>query len=92
MNDGHYAKVANPSVTNQRSPNIRCYTVRDLLAALALSRTTFFDLYHRGQLPFLEELKPRIGKRLRFRADLVDRYLAGEWGQSRTFTSVRRRA
>jgi len=92
MRSARYPKPGAPSVANQRSPNIRCYTVRDLLTALALSRTTLFDLYHRGQLPFLEELKPRIGKRLRFRADLVDRYLAGEWGQSRTFSSVRRRA
>jgi excisionase family DNA binding protein len=63
----------------------RCYTVQELLTALQLSRTTFFDQLAAGHLPFLEELKPRIGNRRRFRADLVDRYLAGQWGQARSF-------
>lgn len=70
----------------------RCYLVRDLLPLLKLSRTTFFNLLRRGQLPFLEELKPRLGGRARYRADLVDRYLAGEWGQPRSFASHRRSA
>jgi len=56
----------------------RCYTVADLLSMLQLSRSVFFMLKSTGQLPFLEELRPRIGRKLRFRADLVDRYLAGE--------------
>ena len=91
MRSSLYAKPAAESVRN-RTDAKRCYTVRDLLLALSLSRTTFFDLYHAGKLPFLEELQPRIGKRLRFRADLVERYLAGEWGQSRSFASARRRS
>lgn len=68
----------------------RCYTVAQLLEILALPRRTFFTLKKAGRLPFLEELKPRIGRRARFRADLVDRYLAGQWGQSRSFASHRR--
>jgi predicted DNA-binding transcriptional regulator AlpA len=63
----------------------RCYTVNEILAALHLARSSFYDRWHRGELPFLEELKPRIGNRPRFRADLVDRYLAGQWGQPRSF-------
>jgi len=70
----------------------RCYLVRDLLPMLKLSRASFFDLLKRGKLPFLEELKPRIGGRARYRADLVDRYLAGEWGLPRSFSSHRRSA
>lgn len=68
----------------------RCYTVPQILDLLQMPRRTFFALKKAGQLPFLEELHPRIGRRVRFRADLVDRYLAGEWGRSRAFASHRR--
>ena len=67
----------------------RCYTVPQLLERLDMSRSTFFALKAAGKLPYLEELKPRCGRRLRFRADLVDRYLAGQWGQPRSFASHR---
>ncbi len=70
----------------------RCYTVPQVLALLQLKISSFTHLKKTGQLPFLEELQPRIGKRVRYRADLVDRYLAGQWGQSRTFSSHRRSA
>jgi hypothetical protein len=69
----------------------RSYFIADLLAVLHLSRSTFYDLKAAGQLPFLEELRPRLGRRPRYRADLVDRYLAGEWGQSRYLASHRRK-
>jgi excisionase family DNA binding protein len=52
-----------------------CYTVADLVAILKISRRAFYKLWKNGELPFLEELKPRIGRRARFRADLVDRWL-----------------
>jgi hypothetical protein len=39
-----------------------------------------------GGLPFIEELRPRLGRnRPRFRADLIDRYLAGQWHGPRAF-------
>jgi hypothetical protein len=57
---------------------MKCYTVAQLLIMLEMSRSTFFGLKATGQLPFLEELRPRLGRRLRFRADLVDRYLQGD--------------
>jgi len=57
----------------------RCYLLGELLDKLQMSRSLFFDLKKRGALPFLEELRPRIGRRARYRADLVDRYLRGEW-------------
>ena len=63
----------------------RCYTVEMLLEKLSMSRSTFFELKRTGQLPFLEELRPRLGRRLHFRADLVDRYLAGQWIGPRAF-------
>ncbi len=59
----------------------RCYTVAQLLEKLGMARATFFTLKKAHKLPFLEELRPRIGRRARYRADLVDRYLAGEWRQ-----------
>ena len=57
----------------------RCYTIADLLIALQMSRPTFDRLRHAGALPMLEELQPRIGGRPRYRADLVDRYLANQF-------------
>jgi len=68
----------------------RCYTVEQLLEKLQLPRRTFFTLKKAGKLPFLEELSPRLGRRARYRADLVDRYLAGQWGHPRSFASRRR--
>jgi hypothetical protein len=68
----------------------RCYTVADLLEKLQVPRATFFELKRQGRLPFLEELRPRIGRLARYRADLVDRYLANEWTGPRAV--IRRRA
>lgn len=59
----------------------RCYTVIEILAKLQMPKTTFTTLKRAGKLPFLEELRPRLGRRARYRADLVDQYLRGEWKQ-----------
>lgn len=67
----------------------RCYTVPQLLDLLQMPQRTFTTLKKQGKLPFLEELRPRIGRRARYRADLVDRYISGEWGQPRSFASHR---
>lgn len=69
--------------------DLRCYTVAELLTKLSMPRSTFFDLKASGQLPFLEELRPRLGKRIRYRADLVDRYLDG---RSPSLVSIKKRA
>ena len=58
----------------------RCYTLPQLLGRLQLTRTTFYRLHAAGRLPFVSELRPRLGRTVRYRADLVDRYLAGQWG------------
>lgn len=60
----------------------RCYTKAEVRALLKMSRTTFERNRAAGQMPFLEELKPRIARIVRYRADLIDRYLAGEWGRA----------
>ena len=69
---------------------VRCYTVPELLGKLQMAKATFTTLKRAGKLPFLEELRPRLGRRVRYRADLVDRYLRGEWHQPAAFG--RRRA
>jgi len=56
----------------------RCYLIPQLLEMLQISRRRFEEQRAAGKLPFLEELQPRMG-RPRYRADLVDRYLAGEY-------------
>ena len=71
------------------SDTVRCYLIPDLLVRLQMSLRTFTRQRKAGALPFLEELRPRIGRRPRYRADLVDRYLAGEWGRTAS-TYVRR--
>jgi len=68
----------------------RAYTRKEVCEKLAIPRRTFYDHLKNGQLPMLEELKPRIGRVVRYRADLVDRYLDGQFGQSRSFASHRR--
>jgi hypothetical protein len=59
----------------------RCYTVAQILERLQMSRRTFARQRKAGALPFLEELRPRLGRRPRYRAELVDQYLTGEWGR-----------
>lgn len=61
--------------------DMRCYVVPQILELLQVSRRTFARQRKAGALPFLEELRPRIGRRPRYRADLVDQYLRGEWGR-----------
>jgi predicted DNA-binding transcriptional regulator AlpA len=57
----------------------RCYTTAQVLARLQMNRRTFFELKRRGRLPFLEELRPRLGRIVRYRADRIDAYLAGKF-------------
>ncbi len=70
----------------------RAYTIVEVCAVLASPRRSFFHLRKAGQLPMCQELKPRIGRVVRYRADLVDRYAAGEWGLPRSFSSHRKLA
>lgn len=67
----------------------RCYTAAQIVGFLQISKCSFFALKRRGQLPFLEELRPRVGRSVRYRADLIDRYLAGEWQQQDARFGVR---
>jgi hypothetical protein len=67
-----------------------CYTARDIQQRLKMSRTTFNDLKRAGRLPFLEEIKPRLGGVIRYRADLVETYLRNEWQRPQRFGGLRR--
>lgn len=53
----------------------RVYTSTQIIGLLQISRSSFFHLKRRGALPFLHAL--HVGRSVRYRADLVDRYLAG---------------
>lgn len=68
----------------------RCYTTSQVLARLQMPRSTFFTLKRQGQIPCLEELHPRLGRVVRYRAEPIDKFLDGQWGQSRFFGSHRR--
>jgi hypothetical protein len=57
-----------------------------------MARTTFNTLKRAGKLPFLEELRPRIGRRVRYRADLIDKYLRGDWPRPSMLSYTRRRS
>ncbi len=57
----------------------RVYTRQEVCELLAIPRRSFYHHLRNGQLPMVEELKPRIGRICRYRADLIDRYVAGEW-------------
>jgi len=62
------------------STDLRCYTIKQICEFLQVKLSTFNQLRREGKLPFLEELRPRLGHP-RYRADLIDKYLAGQWGQ-----------
>jgi hypothetical protein len=64
----------------------RCYTRAQVMEKLQLPRRTFFKLKQEGRLPMLEELRPRLGRTARYRADLIDRYLEGRSTTVRSFT------
>lgn len=68
-----------------------CYTQPEVRALLKVSRSTFERLLAAGQLPFVQEIKPRAG-RPRYLAAPLDRYLSGEWMQPlRSFGARRAR-
>lgn len=67
----------------------RCYTVPQLLEKLQVPRASFYTFKAQGRMPFLEEIRPRLGRIRRYRADLVDQYLAGEYKPPARVASAR---
>lgn len=84
---GQQRALQSVSPPAQQPQRHRVYTVAQVLVELNIARSTFFYLKKRGQLPFLVEVEPRIGRLIRYRADLVDRWTAGQWGTRRFFGS-----
>lgn len=66
------------------------YTITKVLERIDMARSTFYRLLAAGELPFLEEVQPRLGKRPRFRADLVEQYVANTFNRD-PLRLVRRR-
>lgn len=66
----------------------RCYTLAEVCDALRMGRRAFYVARKAGRLPFVEELRPRIGGP-RFRADLIDRYLDNKYTGPRHLTNAR---
>jgi hypothetical protein len=66
-----------------------CYTAQQIRERIQMSRASFTKFKREGKLPFLEEIKPRLGRVIRYRADLVDTYLRNEWQRPR-FGGLRR--
>lgn len=70
----------------------RAYTVTQVCEILSIPRRSFFHLRNTGQLPMCEELKPRIGRVVRYRADLVDQYAENQFGRPPAFGARRKLA
>ncbi len=62
----------------QPQPHV-VYTIAQVCERLCIPRRSFYNLLKKGQLPMCEELQPRIGRIVRFRAELIDRYVAGQF-------------
>jgi len=61
------------------------------MAILGMMSAKKFERKHKaGELPYVVELQPSIPNHKLYRADLIDRYAAGEWEAPRTLASHRR--
>lgn len=56
------------------------YTIAQVISRVPMSRRTFYRLLALGELTFLEEL-PRLGGLRRFRADLVEEWVANDFNR-----------
>jgi len=68
------------------------YFTNEIADLLRITRRTFDRQRVAGLLPFLDEIRPRLGNKPRYRAEPVDRWLAGQWEAPRFFNATRRRA
>lgn len=69
----------------------RCYRLPDVLEKLQMSERDFYRKRRAGQLQFVEELLPRLGRIRRYRAEPIDRYCDGQLQAPRFFALARRR-
>ena len=64
-----------------RSLDRGAYTITEVCERISMPRSTFYRLLAAGELPFIEEVQPRLGKRPRFRADLVETFVANQFNR-----------
>ena len=70
----------------------RAYTIAQVCELLAIPRRSFFHHRKHGHLPMCIELRPRIGRVVRYQAEPVDRYADGRGlGTSRAFFTSHRK-
>lgn len=70
----------------------RCYLIPEILGLLQMSATDFKRKRAAGTLPFLQELRPRLGRRPRYLAAPIDDYLSGTFGRPHLAFGRKRRA
>lgn len=70
----------------------KCYTRKQVLDLLHYKARTFERKVRAGELPYVEVLQPSAKNHKLYRADLIDRYLAGEYGQSQYLNAHKRTA
>jgi len=70
----------------------RAYTTDQVCQILAIPRRSFFHHRKHGHLPMCIELRPRIGRIVRYQAEPIDRYADGRGlGNGRSFFTSHRR-
>ncbi len=68
-------------MTTPRDLQPGAYTTAQVCQRISMRRTTFYALKAAGELPFLEEVQPRLGRIVRYRADLVEQYVANQFAR-----------
>jgi len=84
------ARMASNRAIAEAARGQRCYTRRQVIALLQLERRTFERLRKAGALPYVVELQPVIPNNKRYRADVLDRYLSGDYGTSQLLSAHKR--
>lgn len=75
-----------------RAADAGAYTITKVLERIDMARSTFYRLRDLGELPFIEEVRPRLGKRPRYRADLVEQYVSNQFNRNPLEIVRRKRA
>lgn len=89
--DSAFQSAPTPAEQPNRRPHVAqrqrhiergAYTITEVCDRISLARSTFYRLRNAGELPFLEEVRPRLGKRARYRADLVEQFVANQFNRN----------
>jgi hypothetical protein len=69
----------------------RTYTRAQVLELLGLKYAGFWRLKRAGRLPWVQAIQPAIRGHALYRAEPLDRYLAGDWPDAAKYSSAHRR-